>query len=140
MDLARWRQLISSDMHLQRRIVEARSVEELKAMCEHPDYRLYFTRIKWSQIMQCVAEIVFAQGRFGGTNPSFSARSASAHRVGIVFCPLADFLGRRRRNVGWLGLECLRWECVEQLELVIVHRNLLSACHSWNFAIKRENL
>ena len=46
--LARWRQLISNDVLLQRRILEARNVEELKAMCEHPDYRLYFTRVKWS--------------------------------------------------------------------------------------------
>uniref|UniRef100_A0A915DK38 Uncharacterized protein n=1 Tax=Ditylenchus dipsaci TaxID=166011 RepID=A0A915DK38_9BILA len=61
-EIARWRQLVRTDAQLQSRIVDALSVDELKALCELPDYRLYFTRTKWTQIMECVGEFVFTEG------------------------------------------------------------------------------
>lgn len=38
----------------------AENLEELKALCELSDYRLYFTRTKWTQIMECVAGVLFS--------------------------------------------------------------------------------
>uniref|UniRef100_A0A7E4W7V2 ZP domain-containing protein n=1 Tax=Panagrellus redivivus TaxID=6233 RepID=A0A7E4W7V2_PANRE len=70
-EIARWRQLISNDVNLQEKIVSAKSLDELKVMCEHPDYRLYFTRTKWSHIMQCVAEVLF-NAKFASPAGSFS--------------------------------------------------------------------
>jgi len=70
-EISRWRQLIMNDINLQQKIMNAKTLDELKAMCEHPDYRLYFTRTKWSHIMQCVAEILF-NTRFASPAGSFS--------------------------------------------------------------------
>lgn len=48
-------------MRFQQRIVDAENLEELKALCELSDYRLYFTRTKWTQIMECVALVLFSK-------------------------------------------------------------------------------
>lgn len=56
MILGRWRQLISSDSHLQTQIIQARNLNDLKEISELSEYRLFFTRTKWSQIMECVNE------------------------------------------------------------------------------------
>ncbi|KAI1706547.1 hypothetical protein DdX_13008 [Ditylenchus destructor] len=58
-EIARWRQLVRTDAQLQSRIMDAAHVDELKALCELQEYRLYFTRTKWTQIMECVAELIF---------------------------------------------------------------------------------
>uniref|UniRef100_A0AC34R8L1 Uncharacterized protein n=1 Tax=Panagrolaimus sp. JU765 TaxID=591449 RepID=A0AC34R8L1_9BILA len=73
-EISRWRQLITNDVNLQQKIIHAKTLDELKAMCDHPDYRLYFTRTKWSHIMQCVAEILF-NTRFASPAGSFSLRN-----------------------------------------------------------------
>lgn len=77
--------------------MEARNLEELKAMCEHPDYRLYFTRVKWymihlilfttglifrSLIMQCVAEVVFSQEPF--ETSGYSSSKVKHKSVGFL--------------------------------------------------------
>lgn len=60
---ARWRHLIRSDARFQAYVLNASSLDELKALCELPDYRLYFTRTKWTQIMECVADYLFHERR-----------------------------------------------------------------------------
>lgn len=52
----RWRQLITTDSTLQTHVMKARSLDDLKAICELADYRLFFSRQKWLQIMECVQE------------------------------------------------------------------------------------
>uniref|UniRef100_A0A914PDV8 Uncharacterized protein n=1 Tax=Panagrolaimus davidi TaxID=227884 RepID=A0A914PDV8_9BILA len=54
--------------------MEAQSLDELKFIIEQPDYRLYFTRTKWSHIMQCVAEVLF-NTKFASPAGSFSIRT-----------------------------------------------------------------
>lgn len=55
-ELARWRQLVRSDVALQARIVDARSVGELKSLTDGAEYRMIFTRTKWNQIMERLGE------------------------------------------------------------------------------------
>lgn len=57
-ELARWRQLVRGDVVLQARIVDARSIGELKSLTDSADYRLVFTRTKWNQIMECLGEFL----------------------------------------------------------------------------------
>ncbi|CAD5230133.1 unnamed protein product [Bursaphelenchus okinawaensis] len=53
-EISRWRQLITTDTQLQTHVLNAKSLEDLRAITELADYRLFFTRIKWTQIMDCV--------------------------------------------------------------------------------------
>lgn len=56
MILGRWKQLIGNDVQLQAQIVQARNLEELKAVCKLSEYRLFFTQSKWLEIIKCVDE------------------------------------------------------------------------------------
>ncbi|KAL3091709.1 hypothetical protein niasHT_024291 [Heterodera trifolii] len=55
-EILRWRQLIRNDPHFQSRVFASVSEEGLMNICELPQYRVLFTRMKWARIMGCIAE------------------------------------------------------------------------------------
>uniref|UniRef100_A0A914HST1 Uncharacterized protein n=1 Tax=Globodera rostochiensis TaxID=31243 RepID=A0A914HST1_GLORO len=55
-EILRWRQLIRNDANFQNRVFESVSEEDLMRICELPQYRVLFTKLKWVQIMGCIAE------------------------------------------------------------------------------------
>uniref|UniRef100_A0A183C6G1 ZP domain-containing protein n=1 Tax=Globodera pallida TaxID=36090 RepID=A0A183C6G1_GLOPA len=55
-EILRWRQLIRNDANFQNRVFESVSEEDLMRICELPQYRVLFTKLKWIQIMGCIAE------------------------------------------------------------------------------------
>jgi hypothetical protein len=60
-EFGRWRQLINSDSNLQFHIIQAQNLDQLKQITELSEYRMFFTRSKWMEIMICVYECLQRQ-------------------------------------------------------------------------------
>ncbi|KAI6205268.1 hypothetical protein M3Y94_00773200 [Aphelenchoides besseyi] len=73
-ELGRWKQLISNDAQLQIHVMQARSLDELKAIAELSEYRLFFTRTKWQEIMNCVHETLYVMR---------TSQPLSTHRIDV---------------------------------------------------------
>ncbi|KAL7070450.1 hypothetical protein ACQ4LE_010442 [Meloidogyne hapla] len=55
-EMLRWRQLVKNDQNFQKLAYDCRTIEDIHKLTELPEYRLQFTKLKWLQIVQCMAE------------------------------------------------------------------------------------
>uniref|UniRef100_A0A1I7SLR2 MAM domain-containing protein n=1 Tax=Bursaphelenchus xylophilus TaxID=6326 RepID=A0A1I7SLR2_BURXY len=77
-EISRWRQLITTDTQLQTHVMNAKSLEDLRAISELADYRLFFTRTKWTQIMDCVYDTLKEPDK-ATINRTLRKKSAADH-------------------------------------------------------------